>query len=170
MSTNLIVGLGVLVGAGAVAAVAMVITAPARRRKRAVDEALRVARDRLAADPGDADARVSLGRVLLEIAKRPDEATVEFEAVLAANPLHWAKGEKPTRSLLADAIADTGKLTEAIAEFKAFVDAIGSFETGGDSEKKWELETHRVEAEQRIRLLERGDTHVHRPEQWGDAN
>ena len=169
--SNTWIGAGVALAGGAIAIVtALVITAPARRRKRAVEEALGAARAKLAADESSPDARVELGRVLLEVAKRPEDAMAEFNAVLAADPTHWASGEKPTRALLGDALADAGRLPEAIEEFKAFLAALGDFETGGDSEKKWELDTHKVEAEQRIRLLERGDTHVHRPEQWGDAN
>lgn len=153
---------------GAIAA--MVITGPARRRRRAVDAALAKARAELAARPDDDAAKVRLARVELEIAKRPEEAAAALRDVLEKNRVHWAPGEKPTLALLGDALADTGRLDESIATFESFVQSIREYDTGGDSERKWQLETHKVEAEQRIRLLKKGDTHVHRPEQWGDAN
>ncbi len=162
--------ISIAVGAVLGAASAWIATGPARRRKRAVEEALGQARALVEKSPDDDGARVRLARVQLEIAKRPDDALATLGPVLERNRHHWTEGEKPTLALVGDALADQGRLDEAIETFESFVGAIGEYETGGDSERKWQLETHKVEAEQRIRLLKRGDTHVHRPEQWGDAN
>lgn len=162
--------IAIAVGAIGGVVATMIVTGPARRRKRAVEEALREVRAAVAARPDDDAERVRLGRVLLEVAKRPDEALAELRAVLDRNGRHWATNEKPTVALVGDALADAGRLDEAIETFEGFVASIKEYETGGDPERKWQLETYKVEAEQRIRLLKKGDTHVHRPEQWGDAN
>lgn len=160
----------VLVVVVAIAAfVAVQVTAPARRRKAAVRVALERAAAAVAAAPGDQDARARLGRVQLELAHLPAEAHATLAALDAADPVHWVKDDKPTKVLLAQALVELGRLPEAIEVFRAFVESIGRYDTGGDAERKWQLETHKVEAEQRIRLLAKGDTHVHQPERWGDA-
>ncbi len=162
---------GIIIGAVVVAAyVAFQINAPARRRKKAVNEAVARARTAVAANPDDAGARIRLGRVLLDLAREPNEALERLEEIDRDDPTSWHGEEKPTRMLVGEAYVALGRLERAIEVFQSFVDDVSRYDTGDDSERKWRLETHKVEAEQRIRLLKKGDTHVHQPEQWGDAS
>lgn len=163
------IGIGIAVVVVAVL-IANAVTAPGRRRRAAVRAALDQAAAAAAARPGDLDAQVKLARVQLDLAKQPREALRILQAVVAKSAGHWAAGDKPSRFLVAHALVESGDLPQAIAKFEEFVAAVPSYEHGGDKEKKWQLETFKVEAEQRIRMLKKGDTHVHQPEQWGDAN
>ncbi|MBI4878032.1 MAG: hypothetical protein HY812_00010 [Planctomycetes bacterium] len=142
------------------------VTAPARRRNQAVAIALRQASEEVARCPEDPGAKVKLARVLLDLAGRPAEALALLEALDRADPRLWAAGERPAKFLFGEACAAAGRLEQALEAFQAFIASLPQYDTGGDSERKWLLETHKVEAEQRIRLLRRGDTHVHQPEQW----
>lgn len=148
-------------------AVAYAMASPGIKRRKAVKEALDRARAE-ASDPADLPAQVRLARVRVQLGEDPAEALRILQAVRQKEPYHWS-GEKPARMLEAEAHVALGDLPRAIAEFEAFVADVGAYDTGGDKEQKWRLDTHKVEAEQRIRLLKRGDTHVHQPEQWGDA-
>ncbi len=148
------------------ALVLWLVTAPARRRKLAVYMALRRASDEVARNPEDRGAKLRLARVLFDLAGKPAEALAILEALDRFDPLLWAAGERPAKFLHGEALAAAGRLEPAIEAFQAFIEALPRYDTGGDSERKWLLETHKIEAEQRIRLLKRGDTHVHRPESW----
>ena len=159
-----LIGLAVAV----VFVVARVISGPARARKKAVADALDRARKAAEAAPDEPGAQVALARAHLDLAEQPDEAMSILRRVEESSPRWWDGDGKPARMLIAEAHVAKGDLESAIAAFQTFVDDIGRYDTGDDSEKKWKLETHKVEAEQRIRLLKRGDTHVHQPEQWGD--
>lgn len=149
--------------------VAMVATGPARARKRAIREALQQARDRVAQNPRDLAAQTALARTEIELAGNGVGALEILNRVHGEAPYHWVEGDKPTRMLIGEAYVAMAQLDRAIEAFQAFVDGIGNYDTQGDAERKWKLETHKVDAEQRIRLLKRGDTHVHQPEQWGDS-
>lgn len=162
---------GIIIGAAVAAAyVGFQINAPARRRKKAVGEAVARARAAVAAAPNDEAARIRLARVLIDLAREPNEALELLLRIDRESPTSWHPEEKPTRMIVGEAYVALGQLDKAIETFQSFVDDVPRYETGGDSEKKWRLDTHKVEAEQRIRLLRKGDTHVHQPEQWGDAN
>lgn len=166
MLTGIIVGsvVAATVGGG----VAYFIAAPTIRRKKAVKEALANARAAAAKDPNDPALQLDLARVYLQLGENADEALQIVKGIRESEPQHWS-GEKPAHMIEAEAYVALDDLPTAVKVFEAFVADIGSYDTGGDKEKKWRLDTHKVEAEQRIRMLARGDTHVHQPEQWGDA-
>jgi tetratricopeptide (TPR) repeat protein len=148
--------------------VVYLIQKPALKRKAAIRRGLEKARAGVARDPNDLPAKLELARVCIELASEPAQAIALLEPIDAAHPTLWPAGGKPAKVLLAEAYVAAGKLDVAIATFQRFVAAIPSYDTGGDKERKWRLETFKVDAEQRMRLLAKGDTHVHAPEQWGD--
>ncbi|MBK6942200.1 MAG: hypothetical protein IPH13_18635 [Planctomycetes bacterium] len=158
---------GFLVVAGL--AVAWQLKAPARKRAAAIAAAKAHARAAVEANPNDLDAKVKLAGTMLDLEENGRDALPLLESVLAAKPTHWTKGAPPTQFLLAHAHVLTGKLDVGITQYEKFLAQLATYDTGGDKEMKWLLETHKVDAEQRIRLLKRGDTHIHKPEQWGDA-
>lgn len=158
---------GFLVVAGL--AVAWQLKAPARKRAAAIAAAKAQARAAVEANPNDLDAKVKLASTMLDLEENGRDALPLLESVLAAKPTHWTKGAPPTQFLLAHAHVLTGKLDVGIAQYEKFLAQLATYDTGGDKEMKWLLETHKVDAEQRMRLLKRGDTHIHKPEQWGDA-
>lgn len=166
MWTGIIIGGVVVAAAGA--GVAYFIAAPTIRRKKAVKEALGKARAAAARDPEDPALQLDLARVYLQLGEHADDALRIVTAIRAREPQHWS-GDKPAHMIEAEAHVALNDLPTAVKVFEAFVADVPSYDTGGDKEKKWRLDTHKVEAEQRIRLLARGDTHVHQPEQWGDA-
>lgn len=151
-----------------VAAVSFAAMRPGMRRRRAVRDAVERAESAAGAAPGDAAAKVRLARIYLDVARRPGDALAVLEALNAESPRQWSPPDKPARVLLADCYVALGRLDRAIAELETFVTTVKEYPTGDDKERKWQIETYKVDAEQRIRLLKKGDTHVHQPEVWGD--
>ncbi len=139
----------------ALAAIALLIalTRPARRRRRAVMEALAAASECAASHPGDLDARVRLVEIHLSLTKDFAAAHAQLENVLAKDPHHWAPSSRPTRLLLADAAAARGRNDAAITALREFVAACPHYaaRVGGDSERKHRLATCVDEAERRLR-------------------
>jgi tetratricopeptide (TPR) repeat protein len=147
--------------------VAYQIAKPSIQRKAAVRDAVAKARA-TASNPNDFAAQLKLADVLTSIGGAPQEALAILEKVEAAKPNYWVPEHKPARILVGEAYVAMNQLDKAIEVFQRFVAAVPEYETGGDKEKKWRIETFKVDAEQRIRMLKKGDTHVHAPEQWGD--
>jgi hypothetical protein len=151
------------------ALIAVQMARPGMKRRaavrRAVDEAERAAN----ANASDTAAQVRLACVYLDLAEEPHKALDLLSRVVAADASHWTGDGPPTRFLLAHAHVRTGDLARGIEVYQEFIAGIDAYETGGDKERKFLLHTHKVDAEQRIRLLKKGDTHVHQPERWGDA-
>lgn len=150
-----------------VAFLAYQIVKPSLKRKAAVRDAVARARQ-AAADSKNILAQVQLARVLIEMAGQPGEALAIVERIEREHPNWWDSKEKPTKIVIGEAYVAMGQLDKAIEIFQKFVATVGDYEHGGDRDRKWRLETFKVDAEQRIRLLKKGDTHVHAPEQWGD--
>lgn len=147
--------------------IAYQIVKPSLKRKAAIRDA--VARARAAAtDANDLRAQLALADVLTSIGGAPNEALVILERVEKVQPNFWQQDTKPARIMIGEAYVALNQLDAAIEAFQRFVAAVPEYETGGDKEKKWRIETFKVDAEQRIRMLKKGDTHVHAPEQWGD--
>lgn len=159
---------GILVGVVLLGAfIAYQIVKPSLKRKAAVREAVAKARA-AASDAGDFRAQLALAEVLTSIGDAPEEALSILERVEKAKPNYWLPDVKPARMMIGEAYVAMNRLDLAIEAFQRFVAAVPDYETGGDKEKKWRIETFKVDAEQRIRMLKKGDTHVHAPEQWGD--
>lgn len=148
--------------------IAYQIVKPSLKRKAAVREAVARAQAAANADPKSIVAKVQLARVLIEMAGQPAEALAMLEKIEREHPNWWDAKEKPTKIVIGEAYVAMGQLDKAIELFQKFVATVGDYEHGGDKDRKWRLETFKVDAEQRIRLLKKGDTHVHAPEQWGD--
>lgn len=159
---------GILVGVVLLGAfIAYQIVKPSLKRKAAVREAVAKARA-AASDAGDFRAQLALAEVLTSIGDAPQEALSILERVEKSKPNYWLPDVKPARMMIGEAYVAMNRLDLAIEAFQRFVAAVPDYETGGDKEKKWRIETFKVDAEQRIRMLKKGDTHVHAPEQWGD--
>jgi hypothetical protein len=152
-----------------VALIALQMARPGMKRRAAVRKAVEEAQRAADANANDAGAQVRLARVYLELAEEPQKALDLLSRVVAADASHWTGDGPPTRFLLAHAHVMTGDLARGIETYQSFIAGIDTIETGGDKERKFLLHTHKVDAEQRIRLLKKGDTHVHQPERWGDA-
>ncbi len=147
--------------------VAYQIVKPSLKRKAAVREA--VARARAAASQADdVAAQLRLAEVLTSIGDAPEEALQILDRLEKAKPNLWVADLKPAKILIGEAHVAMNRLDLAIEVFQRFVAAVPEYETGGDKERKWRIETFKVDAEQRIRMLKKGDTHVQGPEQWGD--
>ncbi len=147
--------------------IAYQIVKPSMKRKAAVRAAVAKARA-AASDPKDLPSQLRLAEVLMSLGGLPEEALAILEKIERDRPNYWTPDLKPTKFLIGEAYVAMGKLDLGIEAFQRFVASIPEFDTGGDKEKKWRIETFKVDAEQRIRLLKKGDTHVHAPEQWGD--
>lgn len=161
---------GIVVGVVLLGAfIAYQIVKPSLKRKAAVREAVAKARA-AASDANDFRSQLGLAEVLTSIGGAPEEALQILERVEKAKPNFWLPDVKPARMMIGEAYVAMNRLDLAIEAFQRFVAAVPEYETGGDKEKKWRIETFKVDAEQRIRMLKKGDTHVHAPEQWGDRD
>jgi len=159
------IGIGVVI----VAWIVWQARKPGARRRAAVRHAIEQA-ERAATDANDLDAQVRLAGVYLDLAGEPNKALDILGRVVEEQEIHWTGEGPPTRFMLAHAHVQSGDLDKAIEQFTVFVESASKYATGDDKERKFLLHTHKVDAEQRIRLLKRGDTHIHQPEKWGDSD